>query len=253
MSVTFQGRPSLPHVVADRQPGANNVGNPDTFFYFFTSLLIAIIVFYGFSRTVNTGLIHPLSPRPTVLYFHTVIFTAWVLFFIVQSALVRTRNVKLHRRLGWFGLALGASIPVVGIATTIVMGRLRLHEGRMDTPQFLIIPFFDMVAFTAAFGLAFYWRKKPELHRRLSLIATCSLTAAAFGRFPTNLIPHYWFYAGVDSLILLGVLRDLLVMKRIHRVYLYALPPLVLGQVAIIHVFVTGWQPWIGIARMLLA
>jgi hypothetical protein len=100
---------------------------------------------------------------------------------------------------------------------------------------------------------AFYWRKKPEFHRRLSLVATCSLTAAAFGRFPTNLIPHYWFYAGVDSLILLGVFRDLHITKRIHSVYLYALPLLALAQTAIIHVFVTSWQPWIRIARMLLA
>ena len=220
MDVTFQRRPSVPSVVADRQLGANRAGSPDNFFYFFMSLLIAIVVFYGFSRTVNPGLIHPPSPRPTVLYFHAVIFTAWLLLFIVQSALVRMRNVKLHRQLGWFGLALGASIPVVGIATTISMGRLRLLEGRTDTPQFLIIPFFDMLVFTVTFGLAFYWRKKPELHRRLGLIATCSLTAAAFGRFPTNLIPHYWFYAGVDSLMLLGVSRDLFVMKRIHSVYL---------------------------------
>jgi hypothetical protein len=173
VGVTFPRRPSLFNIVADRQPGVSRVGIPDNFFYFFMSLLIAIVVFYGFSRTVNAGLIHPPSPRPTVLYFHAVIFTAWLLFFIVQSALVRMRNVRLHRQLGWLGLALGASIPVVGIATTIAMGRLRLHEGRADTPQFLIIPFFDMVAFTTAFGLAFYWRKKPELHRGLSLIATC--------------------------------------------------------------------------------
>ena len=253
MGVTFQRRPSLPHVATDRQPGVNHVRFSRHSFYFFMSLLIAIVVFYGFSRTVSAGLMHPPSPRPTVLYFHAVIFTTWVLFFIVQSALVRMRNVRLHGQLGWFGLALGASIPIVGIATTIAMGRLRLHEGRTDTPQFLIIPFFDMMVFTVAFGLAFYWRKKPEFHRRLSLVATCSLTAAAFGRFPTNLIPHYWFYAGVDSLILLGVLRDLHVAKRIHSVYLYALPLLALGQTAIIHLYVTSWQPWIRIARMLLA
>jgi len=50
------------------------------------SLLIAIVVFYGFSRTVNAGLIHPSSPRPTILYLHAAIFTAWVLLFILQSA-----------------------------------------------------------------------------------------------------------------------------------------------------------------------
>jgi hypothetical protein len=69
-----------------------------------------------------------------------VTFTGWVALFIVRSVLVRTRKVKLHRQLGWFGLASGIAIPIVGIATTIAMGRLRLHEGRIDTAQFLIIP-----------------------------------------------------------------------------------------------------------------
>jgi hypothetical protein len=48
---------------------------------------------------------------------------------------------------------LGIAIPIVGIATTIAMGRLRLHEGRIDTARFLIIPLFDMVAFSVPFGL----------------------------------------------------------------------------------------------------
>jgi hypothetical protein len=112
------------------------------------SLLVAIVVLYGFSRTIETGLIHPPSPRPIVLYFHAVIFTAWVVFFIMQSALVITRNVRIHRQLGWFGFALGAAIPIVGVGTAIAMGKLRLHEGRTDIAQFLIIPFFDMVAFS---------------------------------------------------------------------------------------------------------
>lgn len=100
------------------------------------------------------------------------------LSYFLMSVLVKTRKVKLHRQLGWFGLALGIAIPIVAIATTIAMGRLRLHEGRIDTAQFLIIPFFDMVAFSVPFGLSMYWRKQPEFHRRLILIATCSLTAA---------------------------------------------------------------------------
>lgn len=95
-------------------------------------------------------------------------------------------------------------IPFVGIATAIAMMRLRMREGRADAAQFLIVPLFDMLAFSIAFGLGFRWRKKPEFHRRLMLIATCSLTAAAFGRFPDVIMPHNWFYAGVDVLILLG-------------------------------------------------
>jgi hypothetical protein len=255
VGATLRTRPSLPQLEASadrRQLGAKRAGALEHFFYFLMSLLIAIVVLYGFSRTVETGLIHPPSPRPIILYFHAVIFTGWVAFFIVQSALVRTRNLKLHRQLGWFGLVLGVAIPTVGIATAIAMGRLHAQEGRSDAAQFLIVPFFDMVAFSVPFGLSIHLRKKPELHRRLSLIATCSLTAAAFGRFPATLIPHYWFYAGVDSLIFLGVVRDLVVTKRVHPVYVYALLLLALCQTTTIHVFVTGWPVWIRIAHALL-
>src|SRR5262249_29043562 len=95
-------------------------------------------------------------------------------------------------------------------------------------------------------------RKKPESHRRLMLIATCSLTAAAFGRFPHALIPRYWFYAGVDALILVGLIRDLLVRKRVHPVYLFGLPLLAAGQTATIFTYAKGGQLWIRLAHALL-
>jgi hypothetical protein len=41
-----------------------------------------------------------------------------------------------------------------------------------------------LTSFTIPFVLAICWRRKPELHRRLMLIASCALTAAAFVRFP---------------------------------------------------------------------
>jgi len=252
MSATPQRKESLPlqiEPLTGNQLSVKRVGLLDQSFYFLMSLLVAVVVVYGFSFTVNSRFIHPPSPRPTVL---AAIFTGWVVFFIVQSALIKTRNVKLHRQLGWFGLAMGIAIPVVGIATSIAMGRLRMREGRSDVAQFLIIPFFDMLAFTVAFGLAFYWRKKPEFHRRLILIATCSLTAAAFGRFPSFLVPHNWFYAGVDVLILLGVVRDLVVSKRIHPVYLYGLPLLIFGQTTAVYAFASSWPVWMRIAHAML-
>jgi hypothetical protein len=154
--------------------------------------------------------------------------------------------------LGWFGLALGIAIPIVGITTAIVMTRLRVREGQTDFASFLIVPLFDMLAFTVAFGLAFYWRKKPEFHRRLILIASCALTAAWFGRFPASLVPENWFYAGVDVLILLGVVRDLIVTKRVQPVYLYGLPLLMLGQIATIYTYVKSLPEWLKIAHALI-
>ena len=254
MSAPSHQKEPLPRMktLADGQVGVPRSRFFDHSFYFVMSLVVALVVVYGFSRTINAGLIHPPSPRPLVLYFHAVIFSVWVLFFILQSALIRTRNLKLHRQLGWLGLALGVSIPIIGIATTIAMTRLRMKEGRADAAQFMVVPFFAMVSFTVAFVLAFLNRNRPEFHRRLMVIAPCSITAAAFGRFPNALRPHHWFYAGVDALILLGLVRDLLVKKRVHPVYLFGLPILAAGQTVAIFMYVKSGQVWMRLAHAIL-
>jgi len=230
-------------------------GGAGKYFYFFMSLLIAAIVIDGFSHTVNQNLIHGNPPRPWLLWVHATLFSAWVAFFILQSSLVRTSNGLSHRTLGWFGAALAIAMTVVGFATAIVMRRfdMRFEPADMAGPSaFLIVPFWDITCFSAFFWLAMNWRRKPEMHRRLMLIATCALTAAAWGRMPNQTFAYVWFYSGVDALILLGVLRDLFVMKRVHRVYWYALPVLVVGQVFVMRTLLSQAPWWTRIANRIL-
>ena len=194
-------------------------GLVDRYFYFFLSLLVAGIVVAGFSRTVDRNLIHAAPPRPVLLGIHGAAFSAWVVFFMLQSALVRVRKVSVHRTLGWFGVALGAVMVTLGTVIAVVMGRFDALQLHQSDPAFLSVPFFDMLAFGTLFGLAILWRGKPELHRRFMVLATCGLLAAPFARFD-YLINHSIFYLGVDAVILLGVARDLLVDGRVHKVYL---------------------------------
>ncbi len=169
----------------------------DKYFYFVMSLLVAAIVVWGFSHTVNENLFHATLSRPFLLWIHAAAFSSWVVSFILQSALVRTHHVRMHRSLGWFGAALGTVMVPLGITTAIVMARfdtVRLHQSGADA--FLIEPFFDMLAFGVCFGLAVLWRKKPEFHRRLIFVATCVLLDAAFGRilylFNNNFFSSAW-------------------------------------------------------------
>ncbi len=228
-------------------------GLVDKYFYFAMSLLFPVIVIWGFSRTVNESLFHAAIPRPFILWFHGAAFSGWVVFFMFQSVLVRTRNVKWHRFFGWFGAALGTAMVPLGIATAIMMGRFdtyQLHQPGSE--PFLIIPFYDMAAFGTLLTLAVVWRKKPELHRRLLFIATCLLLDAAFARFDF-IFDHHLFPFCPDAVIGLGVARDLLVNRRIHRVYLIALPTLIVlqGLVTLIWRSEAAW--WVRIAHAILA
>ncbi len=225
----------------------------ERYFYFLMAFLVLVPVAYGFSFTVGKNLIHPSVPRPGILYLHAVVFTGWLVFFVLQTGLVRARKVQWHRRAGWFGLALGVMIIGLGVSTSVAMGRFNgLTLRQSDAAASLIIPLFDMLCFTSSFGLALWWRKSPEWHRRLMLIATCVLTAAGFGRFPEWLLPQSLFYEGVDALILLGVGRDLVVTRRIHPVYMIALPALLTGQIIVTYTALHAVPSWLRIAHAIL-
>jgi len=231
---------------------AGRNGLINRYFYFSMSLLLAAIVIAGFKRTVNENLFHPAVPRPFILWIHASAFTAWVIFFISQSTLVRIHKVSWHRCMGWFGAGLATVMVPLGIVTSIVMTRfdkVQLHQSGVDA--FLSIPFYDMIAFGACIGLAIYWRTKPELHRRLIFIATCGLMDAAFGRFD-YLFNNNLFFPCLDLLIVLGVARDLLVDRRVHKVYLYALPLLIVGQSLALYMWRGNPSWWQGITHAIL-
>jgi hypothetical protein len=223
----------------------------ERYFYLFMSLLIMVVVVYGFSYTINQNLLHPRVQPPQIVYLHSVVFSAWVLFFILQSALVRSHNVRLHRTLGWVGAGLAVSILVLGYTTSTAVLRLAIQRQLpFPTVSFLIVEIMELVCFAVPFALAIYWRKRPDFHRRLMLIATCALTEAAFGRIPS--LPALFAPAGVDVLIFLGVVRDIIVERRIHEVYLYALPAMIFLQIIAEYTYVHQSSWWIEIGSYLL-
>ena len=230
---------------------AGRNGLIDRYFYFSASLLFAAIVVWGFSQSVGQNLFHAVPQRPALLWVHGAAFSGWVIFFILQSALVRTRNVAVHRLLGWFGAGLGATMVVLGIVIAVIMGRFDAVVLHLPDPTFLAIPWFDMVGFGTLVGLAIYWRRKPELHRRLLFLATCSLMDAPFGRFD-YVFNHHMFFVCLDGVMLLGLLRDLAVNRSIHKVYRVAMPLIWAAQYVTIYLWVgaPGW--WLQLTKRVL-
>lgn len=237
------------------------------YFYFSMSLVICAVVIVGFSHTVSPKLIHASPSRPAVLFLHGALFFGWILFFIVQSTLVLTGNVRWHRQVGWFGAGLGAAVFLVGVATAISMARFNKIVLQAKYPEAnLLISLFDILAFGVPFALAIACRKRPELHRSLMLLAFCALTAAAFGRFLPLVVPpltgaqiaargaHAWIvlYAGVDLLLIVAIARDLFAIRRLHPVYLAGLAAFATGQSAVLYTVMNHSQWWLASAHHLI-
>lgn len=224
-------------------------------FFFCAAWIIAGVIAYGFAQTLSHRLLHPAIPPPRILWLHAAVFFGWICVFITQTTLVRLRRVRWHRTLGVAGLLLGATMPPIGIATSLVMGRFNIAHGLRNPDfahAFLAIPFNDMLCFTSALIAAAWWRKRPDAHRRLIFIATCALTAAAFARFPFISIQALRWYAGVDLLLLLGVAYDLARHRRVHVAYVLSMPPILGTQFAAMWLFLARPHWWVAFTRHLI-
>jgi hypothetical protein len=217
------------------------------------ALIMVGDISYGFSQTIAENLIHPQVPPPSLLYLHAVVFSAWLALYVVQTGLVASGDLKMHRRLGLAWFAVGAAVPLVGVPTAIVMRRFHIIHDHSTLP-FLAVPLWDMVLFASLFPLAALWRKRPEFHRRLMFLATCSLMDAGFARFP---LPDAWFHAAwfymaMGGLVIAAIAHDLIIQRRVHVVFAVAFPLMVVGE----GLAWTLWRhppaAWISICRALV-
>ena len=72
------------------------------------------------------------------------------------------------------------------------------------------------------------------------------------GRFPRAAISNVYFYALIDVFISLGVVRDLLIDRRIHVVYRYSLPALAMEQFFVMFTCLHTLPWWTPIGQAIL-
>ena len=221
------------------------------YFYLCTALLMALLAAWAFSHTIEAGLLHAQPPRPLLLWVHAACFLAWIVLFLAQSALVRTRKVRLHRTLGWFGAALATTMVVSGFIVSVVMLRFEVTVLHRNVASFLAILWGDMIIFGACMALAIYFRKRPEYHRRLVFLASCQLMQAVFVRFH-YLGVHDLYFPALDLLIVAGVARDLVVDGRVNRVYVYVFPGMIALQVLATYLKLVNPSWWQAVTTAIL-
>ena len=235
---------------------ATVLGRPSSFRIgrFFSPVLglaVAAIVVYGFGHTVGEVFIHYTRPPPSILYVHVLVSSAWLLFFIVQSTLVSTRRVRVHQRLGLGGLALGAAVCIVGLITVFMMRQRDIDSGGGEQAiAFLSIPLYSLGSFAVPFVMAAWWRRKPELHRRLMVLATCSLTYAALTRVPA--LGDAWAPVVTTLLMVVAAAVDSRNTGRIHPVYLIGIPIMICSVLLSLYLADKAPAFWMVIARFLL-
>jgi uncharacterized membrane protein YozB (DUF420 family) len=189
----------------------------DTFFISMSVVILATVVF-GFAHTYFLAGVF-MAPLPSFLvHVHGAIFSSWIILFIVQTALVANRRIRLHRTLGTAGACLAALMVVVGIAATIAMVRRGATPPIFTPPMFLVLNCWGVTLFGLMIGWAILLRRDGAAHKRIMLLATIGIMPPAITRWPVAILHQKPFLIGVVFLCfcLAVVVFDLWTRHRPH-------------------------------------
>jgi len=197
----------------------------ERWFFTFMALAMLAISMAGFLPSI----VHPAArhaPLSPLAAAHGIVFFAWLVIFLVQSRLVATRHIAIHRRVGVAAVSILALMIPLAYSTSVSMVRRGFDlsgDLRIDhDPLFeFIFPFGDILMFSALVIAAYAYRGRPEIHKRLMLFANIVLMPAPLAHF----IGHTPWLASLPAAIILvpilmlliaAIGRDLLLARRVH-------------------------------------
>ncbi len=192
----------------------------------------ALIALAGFARTYYLRFLFHTPTLTPVVHIHGAIMTLWCVGFIVQTWLIEARRVRVHQRLGLFMAGLAAIVVLLGEILTLngVAREGKLHQ--IGKFHFLLgINSVNLLLFAILVALGIAFRRKPDVHKRLMVLAAVTLLAPAIARivllFTHKPLPQFIaFY----SCLLLCMVVDTLRHRRLHPVF-------VIGALVVIAMF----------------
>ena len=230
-------------------------------FFTFMAIALSVAVFAGFSRTFFLAPLFPeaesFRPPERFFYFHGLVFTTWMLVFVAQAWLIRSRKVALHRRLGVAGAGLAVAVVLTGVYGALIAANR--STGFIGVPMapdaFLLVPLLDIGLFALFVFLAIEWRSNTQIHKRLMLLATLSICQAAFVRIPGMAFGEFGGPIVQIALTVLFVLAlavwDFRANRRVHAVTLWAGIPFVISQP--LRVAVAQTEAWQKLGRLAMS
>jgi hypothetical protein len=182
-----------------------------------------------------------------VIHVHGLLFFTWSLYFVIQTWLAASGRVVNHRSLGIVGVSLATAMTMMGFLASVHVMQQSAAIGQTDAGvAFAIVPLTGIAFFAVIFILAIANTRRPEIHKRLMLLAAISILDAAVARwFLTFLAPpgppgpppvQVTIAPALVAYLLLVVamVRDKRTEGRVHPVYIY-------GGIALLAVKLSNW------------
>lgn len=200
--------------VAQARTAEGRFAKSDRLFYVVAAVLMLISTAGGFRRFYLHGkapwgeMTSQIGPLVVV---HGIAMSSWVILFLVQSTLILTGYRRVHMVVtGRVGAVLAPLIVVLGSIAAALSVHFRPEiYGPLGGPRaFLATMLIEMVLFGTLVGVGLLYRRRPEIHRPMMLLATIVILSGSLGRFPyiENLAFRPPLYVWGPSLLFGGLL-----------------------------------------------
>lgn len=190
----------------------------DRWFYIGITVAALGAIVIGFGPSFyRPGTLPTLAP---CVVMHGLLFSSWVVLFLVQASLVAAGKPKLHRRLGVAAAGLAVIMVVTAPPMAVALARRGLPPG--EPLEFLLVILTDLLLFGAFVGAGLYNRRRSETHKRLMVLAMVSLLPPGISRWPIAVKHPAPVIMGVMLVFLAAApICDLLAGRRLNRVSLW--------------------------------
>jgi hypothetical protein len=226
----------------------------DSTFYLTLAIVSALIIFVGFAPSFYLkSVIHaPVPPLTLLTIVHGLVFTAWMMLFVTQAALIQADKIALHRQLGILGTLLFGVMLSLGYSTAITAGRLGHAPPGAPAPlAFMALPLLDLTGSLILIVLALLYRRRSDWHKRLMIGALFTLTAPGSARICIPLgfaAEAVWIgFALMEALLAAAIAHDWWKSQRIHPAYWLVASVIVTTHLAVAWAFSSS--AWMAFAR----
>lgn len=195
---------------------------------FFAGMALAMLAInlIGFAPTLCLRPFFDVPPIPGYLYLHGAAGTAWFVLLVVQTQLIAQQRTDIHRKLGWVAVAIAAVVLVSGIYTSTNMVPRNVAMGLTsdeDRALFTAVTAADnaaFITFPTLVLLGAFFRRRPDVHRRLMLLASVPIVGPAAARIGSWLapIPNPIVVGLVLSFVIALIVYDVRTRRRPHTV-----------------------------------
>ena len=190
-------------------------------FFFWMILLMAVFVFGGFGMTYLYPMASGKFPTaPPVVHLHGLVLFCWMILLLVQPVLIGARNVALHKSVGTFGIALATAVMFMGAIVTLLGAMASREHPGANYYHGIYLGIMAVVGFGLLFTLAMRNVRRPEIHKRMILLAMLPVLPPGIHRFymvPFGMttFPIVQMYLTLDAMALAIIIQEWRSTKRV--------------------------------------